>query len=209
METHRGCRIFHEFLMRFYPRGPLHFVDTNSSLPATETQKLHRLLLAYFRIQQANRELPSQLSWSLSPLNKLIRSTEHNQNDNGVKLLAIRCYAFQSGMGEAEREKLERKVLGMKDDEMCSVDCWVSPGGYGKKDEEGKERLLDGWVLPALEMHRVRGMREGLTDVDLEEYYGFDEDEQRIYIEESDLRYGFGCTLSFSRKLMGFFVALV
>lgn len=94
-------------------------------------------------------------------------------------------------MGEAERERFERKVLGMKEDEMCSVDCWVSPGGYGKQDEEGKEKALDGWVLPMLEMQRVRRLRKGLSHVELEEYYALEEGEERVYVGESDLRYGF------------------
>lgn len=199
-------RILHEFLIKFYPRGPLDFVATSSSLPSTEVERLHRLLLTYFRIQQANRELPSQLFWSSLPLGKLISSPEHNQNDNGIKLLAIRCYAYQTGMGEAERERMERKVLGMKDDEMCSVDCWVSAGGYGKRDEEGREKLLDGWVLPMLEMQRVRRMREGICDIDLEEFYGLEEGEEGVCVEESDLRYDVAiCWLS--HKPMLFSVA--
>ncbi|KAF9454871.1 midasin [Macrolepiota fuliginosa MF-IS2] len=179
--------ILHEFLIKFYPRGPLHFVNAQPSQISAETTRLHCLLLTYFRIQQANRELPSQLFWSLSPLSKLTWSPEHNQNNNGVKLLAIWCYALQSGMGEAEREKLERKVLGMRDGEVCSVDCWVSSGGYVKKDEEGKDKIFDGWVLPMLELKRIKRIREGLSDVELDEFYRFEAGEEAICIQDLDL----------------------
>ncbi len=94
-------------------------------------------------------------------------------------------------MGEAERERFERQVLGMKEDEMCSVDCWVSSGGYGKKDEEGREKALDGWVLPMLEMQRVRRMRGELCLGQVEDYYTFEEGEEKVFVEESDLRSAF------------------
>jgi hypothetical protein len=92
-------------------------------------------------------------------------------------------------MGEGEREKVERKVLGMRDDEMCSIDCWISAGGFGRKDEEGKEKRLDGWVLPMLEVQRVRRMREELYDVELETFYGFEDEGERVCVEDLDLRY--------------------
>lgn len=122
-------------------------------------------------------------------------STEHNFDDNGVKLLAIRSYAYQSEMGEAEREKLEARVLGMKEDEICSVDCWVSNGGLGAVDKgEGDEmdvnRMLDGWVLPVLEVQRVRNMREGICrdEGGLDEFYSVEEGEEAVSIEEKHLR---------------------
>ncbi|KXN88102.1 Midasin [Leucoagaricus sp. SymC.cos] len=189
--------ILYEFLTKFFPNGPLHLISAveHSTLPQSiSTERLHRLLLIYFRIQQANRDLPGQLYWSLSPLTKLIWSRNHNLNDNGVKILAIRCYALQSGMGEAQREKLEAKVLGMKEGEMCSVDCWISDGGLNRLNDnptaevEGSN-MLDGWVLPALEMQRVNTMREEMCHGNggFEEFYAFGEGEEVSTIEEKDL----------------------
>lgn len=187
--------VLSEFLVTFFPHGPLHFITINASIPSSPSslERLHRLLLAYFRIQQANRELPVQLHWSLSPLAKLIWSEDHNLNDNGIKLLAIRCYAYQSGMGEAEREKLEKKVLSMKEGDVCSIDCWVSDGGFGSMDvdtgTEGPNGMLDGWVLPLLEVQRVREMREEICrgENGLEEFYAVEEGDELLEIGENDL----------------------
>jgi midasin len=187
-------------LVKFFPRGPLHFITTISSvtLVPPQIERLHRLLLAYSRIQQFNRELPTLLNWSLSPLITLMLSTEHNIDDNGVKLLAIRCYAYQSGMGEAEREKLEAKVLRMKEGEMCSVDCWVSDGGFvsvekseGEKMSLNGNGMLDGWVLPGLEVQRVRHMREEICrdENGVDEFYVVEEGKEAVGVGENDLRY--------------------
>ena len=81
-----------------------HYVSTPSSVDA---QTIHRVLLAYYRILQANRPLPRLLDWPLAPLSQLIWSPHP---DNGVRFLAIRCYALQVGMSEGERVKIEKEV---------------------------------------------------------------------------------------------------
>lgn len=97
-------------------------------------------------------------------------------------------------MGEAEREKLEKDVLSMKEEDICSVDCWISDGGFGSTDKiageiERSGKMLDGWVLPLLEVQRVRNMREIMC----QEESGFDEfyimEEEVLEIKEEDLRY--------------------
>ncbi|KAG7088114.1 hypothetical protein E1B28_012139 [Marasmius oreades] len=125
--------------------------------------RTQRLLLALFRILSANRELPSQLSWSLFPLYKISRSMEV---DTGTRLLAIRCYALQSGMGEAERVKWEQRVVGTDSE----VDC---PLDYGV-DEQGARVQVDGWLLPVLEYQRVRDARNALI-TEHQGYYDFEE----------------------------------
>ncbi|KAJ7717676.1 midasin nuclear AAA ATPase [Mycena metata] len=133
--------------------GPVAFVAGLESPLSIEIPRLQRLLLAYYRILQANRELPRHLLWSLSPLSTLIWTPGL---DNAVRLLAIRCYSLQSGMAEGEREELERATLG----ELCVVDC---PLEYGC-DMDGTVKQMDGWVLPVFEVQRIQEMRRGLVE---------------------------------------------
>ncbi|KAL0578801.1 AAA ATPase midasin [Marasmius crinis-equi] len=156
--------ILHQLLLKpQFSSGPLQRIQ--NTVAGDSNTRIHRLLLAYFRILSANRELPSQLLWSLSPLYTLGTSIEH---DTGTRLLAIRCYALQSGMGEAEREKWEKKMVG-RDSE---VDC---PLNYGV-DESGNEVQVDGWLLPVLEYQRVRDARNALVD-EPQGFYEFEGDE--------------------------------
>jgi midasin len=106
--------------------------------------RLHFLLLSYYRILQANRTLPKHFSWSVSTLVKIFTTSE---NDAGARLLAIRCYFLQSGMGEAERIKLEKRYVG----DISTIDCPIS---YSV-NTDGSLYVLDGWVLPALEATRT------------------------------------------------------
>ncbi|KAI0916947.1 hypothetical protein AcW2_007206 [Taiwanofungus camphoratus] len=124
--------------------GPLAFVSECESVASIDAHTLHRLLLAYYRILQANRALPNTLLWSLSPLAKLIWAPHP---DNGVRFLAIRCYALQSGMMEGERVKMEREVIG----DVGEVDCHISFG----TSMDGSRIIIDGWVMPAIEVQRV------------------------------------------------------
>lgn len=95
-------------------------------------------------------------------------------------MLAIRVYAMQSGMGEEERLKVEREVLG----ELCGVDCELN---YATSTD-GTEKKVDGWILPAIETTRVRDERNDIVSTDMD-YYGVDDGEAPTYINESDLRY--------------------
>jgi hypothetical protein len=144
--------------------GPLvPLLSTSLSLSAVEASHLHRLLLAYYRILHANRELPYILFWPLSALSQLFW-TPHP--DTGVRLLAIRCYALQSGMGEAEREKLEIEVLG----EICGVDC---PIDYGQEVDGGRKEV-DGWILPITEAKRVTDARSAIV-LEPQDYYSLED----------------------------------
>ena len=133
------------------------------SVDSIEASRLHRLLLAYYRILQANRPLPHNLYWPLTPLSKLFL-TPHP--DTGARLLAIRCYALQSGMGEVEREKLEKQVLG----DICGVDCPIECG----QDIDGTAKELDGWLLPVLEIKRITDARNALV-TEPQDFYGVHE----------------------------------
>ena len=145
-------------------------------IQSIDALRLHRLLLAYYRILRANRELPYMLIWPLSLLSQLIW-TPHP--DKGVQLLSIRCYALHSGMGEAEREMLEKEILG----ETCMADC---PLDFG--DEiDGTRKEVDGWIMPVLELKRVTDARNSLT-LNLHDYYTVEEGELSRPIHPSELR---------------------
>ena len=143
-----------------------------------DMSRLHLLLIAYFRILQANREVPDMFLWPLMPLSSIIWS----QNaDNAAKLLAIRCYAMQSCMGEAEREDLEREVLG----EPSGPDC---PLEYGAKSN-GDKWIVDGWLLPIIERERILKWRNDIPEaVSREGYYVWEDAESSGRIDERDLR---------------------
>jgi hypothetical protein len=99
--------------------------------------------------------------------------------DTGVRLLAIRCYALQSGMSEAEREKLETEVLGA----IWEVDCQICCG----EDLDGKTQEMDGWLLPALESKRVIDARNAILQDHQEHYFSEGSDESQT-INMADLR---------------------
>jgi midasin len=149
---------------------------TCESLDSIETSRLHRLLLAYYRILQANRPLPRDLYWPLSALSKLFH-TPHS--DTGVCLVSIRCYALQSGMSEAQREKLETEVLG----EVCGVDCQIDFG----ENVDGSAKVVDGWLLPVLEIQRITDARNALV-TEPQDFYSFQEGERSPFLTPSDLR---------------------
>ncbi|KAG6866182.1 hypothetical protein C0991_007732 [Blastosporella zonata] len=144
--------------------GLLPFINTTPAPLSIDVPRLQRLLLAQYRTLRANRELPQLLIWSPSPLSKLIW-TPHL--DNGVRLLAIRCYALQSGMAEAEREVMEREVLG----EPYGVDCQMEYGA----NLDGTKKEVDGWILPVLELQRIKEIREKIAYED-QDYYSHDEE---------------------------------
>ncbi|KAF8630919.1 hypothetical protein AX17_005277 [Amanita inopinata Kibby_2008] len=159
-----------------FKNGPLGLITEDTS--DIETSRLHALLIAYYRILQVNREIPDIFLWPLTPLSTIIWS---ERTDNASKLLAIRCYAMQVGMGEAEREKMEREVL---QGEPFGPDC---PLEYGKTFDGGKH-LVDGWVLPVLELERVRTWRSEIPSaVSREGYYMWEEGETAERIDENDL----------------------
>lgn len=155
------------------PVAPLIKSENVSDLDITLTQ---RLLFAYYRILTANRLLPSQLAWPLAPLSKLIWAATI---DNGVRLLAIQCYALQSGMVEAERVKVEQQVFG----EQCGPDCNFSAG----ETLQGEQYVMDGWIMPLLELRRVQECRHDIGNPQ-NDFYARDEGEHVTRISNDDLQ---------------------
>ena len=132
-------------------RGPLAFIEQVDSLHSLDATSLQRILLAYYRILQANRQLPRVLNWPTAPLSRLIWECHP---DTGVRLLAVRCYALQARMMEGERVKLEKEAVG----EISEVEC---PMAYGSFPDQ-QRRTIDGWTLPVLEKQRVVDARNAL-----------------------------------------------
>jgi midasin len=144
------------------------------SCQTIDTTRLQRILLAYYRMLQSNRELADYLSWPLEPLSTLVWE---QRLDPGTRLLAVKCYALQCGMGELEREKIEREAVG----DISEVNCPLKIG----EDVEGTPVLADGWIIPALEADRIRKAREEM----LSSYEGFSEKQDDEIIQTWELRY--------------------
>ncbi|OCH90921.1 midasin [Obba rivulosa] len=157
-----------------YSDGPLHYVVNAENIASLDRWRLHRSLLAYYRILQANRDLPRVLCWPLSPLSKLIWDAHP---DNGVRFLAIRCYALQTGMIEGERVKIEKEVVG----DVEEVDCTIF---YGMQ-LDGTHVEADGWIMPALEVKRVTTARN--AHLEALDFYEGDEGETLETIHPTEL----------------------
>jgi midasin len=91
--------------------------------------------------------------------------------------MAIWCYSLQSGMGEAEREKLFVVVVGP----IAEIDCPLCVG----EDENGAPLVVDGWVISALEASRVHQARSVIGS-DARDFYG---GRQHEPIQPSELRH--------------------
>ena len=87
--------------------------------------------------------------------------------DGGARLLAIRCYALQSGMGEAERERIEKQIFG----EVGGPDC---PLEYGV-DEQGNNVVTDGWLMPLRELQRVQSARNDMVAAPYDYFEGMED----------------------------------
>lgn len=167
--------VLHHVLLKHYEEGPLAFLR-EITIDSIDVARLQRLLLAYYRILQANRELPHHLNWPLAPLTKLMWTPGVY---NGVRLLAIRCYSLQSQMGEAERLKIETEILG----EPCSVDC---PLDFGQ-DLSGVDIRVDGWIMPVTEIQRIRDERNEIVTKPID-FYSQEESQLSFRLEDCYLR---------------------
>ena len=162
--------IFSVFLREFVPEsGPLSAIPLDTVPPS----RLHRILLAYYRILMANPELPNWFNWPLEPLSRLLWAPHP---DLGVRYLAIRCYAMQSGMCEAEREKLENILIGS----MAHTECLLEIG----QDLHGNPNVVDGWLLPVIEKQRIHDLLDSIAS----DTRDFSMGQGDNYIRPSDLR---------------------
>ena len=161
---------------RFYSRGPLSMLDEVPSVGSVDARTLHRLLLAYYRILHANKEWPRLSRWPLKYLSRIIWEPHP---DPGARFLAIRCYALQSGMIEAERKKMEKQAIGDIDDTDCPIEY--------EAGVDGSRHILDGWTLPAHEAQRVFEARQALLIP--QKYYTYEQGDSVEPIHPAELRY--------------------
>lgn len=142
-----------------------------------DTSRVSAILLAYYRILRANRQLPSQRNWSPALLSTLMWT---NELEHGIRMLSAKCYAIQVGMGDAESTNLEQELMGRSEDVECSVE-------YGRA-LDGTTKYTDGWVLENVEIDRIHTSRNKLVTEPIDFYHSNDR-EQRVTIQEGDLRY--------------------
>ncbi|KAG5638685.1 hypothetical protein H0H81_011065 [Sphagnurus paluster] len=85
---------------------------------------------------------------------------------------------MQSGMGESEREVMEKEVLG----EPYGGDCEMD---YGE-NIDGSRKVLDGWIMPIIEIQRVKEWREKILQ-EGHDYFTVEQGEQAPTIQPSEL----------------------
>ncbi|KAI6009024.1 hypothetical protein BKA83DRAFT_4505353 [Pisolithus microcarpus] len=170
--------------------GPLAFVEGDLlSIPALDTTRLQRLLLAYYRLLRANRLLPSELFWPASALSSLFTSEAPHLDLQSV--LAIQCYALHTGMAEVERSKLEQEYSVKRwKRERESFGMAYDPSGMGKR------RFVDARVMPALEMKRIHEVRTAMMIP--HDFYALEEGDVSQRISESDLSLGLSTSMASS-----------
>ena len=105
------------------------------------------------------------------PLNSFIISLNA---DKAVRLLAIRCYALQTGMTESVREELEKEMIG---EESCYLDF--------SHNIDGSSVEMDAWVMPVFEVKRIQVTREAIAAEPVDYY------KPEQCLQEMDLRYLF------------------
>jgi midasin len=83
-------------------------------------------------------------------------------------------------MSEVAKEKLEAEVLGNKHE----IDCHIE---YGQ-DIDTSVKVIDGWILPLIEMKRVTDARNALV-LESHDYYTVLEDDSTRPIHPSEVWY--------------------
>ena len=158
-----------------FQRGFLAVAEQDNDMQTANMDDLQRLLLAYYRLLQVNRDLPRSLGWPLSPLSHIMRRQHSNL---GVRYLAIQCYALQTGMIEGERVKIEKELVG----DWMKADCTIQ---YGSS-LDGTIQMLDGWLLHMTEAARLLDARNELLKP--QNYYASDENNSFGPLQTKELR---------------------
>ena len=121
-------------------------------LPAIPSQRLHSLLLGYFRLIVADPYIASRSNWSAAPLH--ILRAQHT--DRGVRSLAIQILSKQRGWSEVNRQKMEQEWVGAVDEVGAEVT-------YGKEvvklligGFDVRQIVVSGWMVPVFEARRPR-----------------------------------------------------
>ena len=132
-----------------FSSSPLSLIQPDQLLEAPRA-RLHRLLIAYWRLLAADDRIALRYNWPAIYLHRLRKA----HPDLGVRLLAIHCLAKQKKWSEEKRRKALRTAVGAE-----SVDVRVefsfdvsSSSSAGFKTSA---RIVDGWLLPLLEAKRI------------------------------------------------------
>ncbi|KAL7420043.1 AAA ATPase midasin [Cryptotrichosporon argae] len=123
--------------------------DPSDQLALIPAPRLHRLLLAYWRLLVADPRLAARLDWPSAPLHAL--RTSHP--DLGVRLLAIRILAKQRDWSETKRMEMERQWVGETESVVNIVfgrRVKAAQGGF-----EVENVSVDAWVMALHEARRV------------------------------------------------------
>ncbi|CCA66844.1 related to midasin (AAA ATPase) [Serendipita indica DSM 11827] len=139
--------VFARFLQRpSLANGPLAFV-TRENAAHIPKSTLHPLLLAYHRIIEAIPHIHRDFQWPATHLQSLC---DPPHPESGVRLLALRCFAFHVGMNEPARVKWEESLVG-------------TPANVTPTVETGFGDSVNIWTLPLLDHKRVIDERLALT----------------------------------------------
>ena len=155
--------------------GPLSLLSTSAASNETSSSELQRVLIAYYRLLHANRNISQSFGWSLNPLSSIIWDSHV---PSPARFLAIQCYALQAGMIEGERVEMEQEVIG----NMAEVDC---PIEYGTSLDDTPE-ILDGWLLHMTESSRLIEARDALLKP--QNYFKFEDGDSTEPIHPAELR---------------------
>ncbi|KAJ9101874.1 hypothetical protein QFC21_003214 [Naganishia friedmannii] len=155
--------VIHAFLQKspFLEQSPLAFCPEDDSIAAVDAQRLHLLLLSYFRILNADPQIGQRNYWKHNSLKRLYLA----HPDNGVKVMAISVFCLQMEVAELGRRDMEEEVLG----EVGGVDANMAYGwrlseiGEGASVQAEEEALparklemwyTDAWVIRTMEYRR-------------------------------------------------------
>lgn len=170
-------------LSPFYQEGPLALTPYNfsrkadgaaqpdySSFLATDSTRLHRLLLAYYRLLQADPELPhrKETLWIDTPLYELFDSPSV---DKPTRLLALRAYALQRGLADRTVHELEVSTFdGVGIESTKTEEMQIAYGWKIVESDDGPKSLqrvrIDAWILPEMEKDRRAAARRNLDASD-------------------------------------------
>lgn len=155
-------------LSPFHQEGPLaltsynfssdaNVVSDSSSFLSTDATRLHRLLLAYYRLLKADPELPhrKQTLWIDTPLYLLFSSSNI---DKATRLLALRVYALQRGLAPIAVHELEVSTFDGVGIESTATEEMQIAYGWKTGVRDGVKHLqrvtMDAWILPEMEQDR-------------------------------------------------------
>jgi midasin len=161
-----------------YLQGPLAFV-TPENASGLSAVRLQKLLVAYYRILDANPNLPNEASWPLHPFTTLFRAAHP---DAGVRFLAIRCYSLQSRMLEGDREALEKELIG----DIAKMEVPI----LFEELPDRQTKHVEACLFVVTESRRVHDSRNCLLD-GVHDYYTYEQDEQKHALDFSQLRFAF------------------